>query len=115
MRKSSPDYKGYTRSIVLGALTGIVMAVMFVAGFLFRDIVRLPSLPAAFASSVDAVDDPSYPLLDEVQTLIDDHYLREQPDYLQRQYAAIRGMLGSLNDPYTFFIDPPVRKANQTC
>ena len=114
MRKSSSDYKGYTRSIVLGALTGIVMAVMFVAGFLFRDIVRLPAgvgLPSVLASSADAADDPSYPLLDEVQTLIDDHYLREQPDYMQRQYAAVRGMLGALNDPYTFFIDPPVAQS----
>jgi len=52
-----------------------------------------------------------YPLLTEVQNLIDENYLREQPSYEERQYAAIRGMLGALNDRYTFFVDPPVAQS----
>src|SRR5690606_326709 len=69
----------------------------------FREIVGLPSRVSASAS-----DDESYPLLDEVQALLNRHFVREQPDYTARQYAAVRGMLSSLEDPYTFFIDPPV-------
>src|SRR5690606_30370987 len=57
-------------------------------------------------------EDPNgYPLLDEVQALLDAHYLREQPSAREREYAAIRGMLSTLGDRYTFFIDPPVAQS----
>lgn len=92
------------RSILLGLAVGFGLAVVFAAGFVTRDLIGGSPRAQAFA-------DPSasgYPLLMEVQTLLDQHYLREQPDYIQRQHAAIRGMLGALADRYTFFIDPPV-------
>jgi carboxyl-terminal processing protease len=94
-------------SIFVGMLLGISMAVIFAAGFFFRDLIGLSSV---FASTTTA-NATGYSLLDEVQTLIDQHYLRNQPEYSQRQYAAIRGMLGSLDDRYTFFIDPPVAQS----
>ncbi|MBZ0298595.1 MAG: S41 family peptidase, partial [Anaerolineae bacterium] len=47
----------------------------------------------------------------EVQTLVDQYYLRAQPDVAQRQYAAIRGVLATLEDRYTFFVDPPVAQS----
>ena len=90
------------RSLLLGIGIGILLALVFSAGFLVRDFVPLPLLPVAAASS------DGYPLLDEVQGLIDRHFVREQPSKTEREYAAIRGMLSSLNDRYTFFIDPPV-------
>jgi carboxyl-terminal processing protease len=46
-----------------------------------------------------------------VQTLLNQFYLREQPSPQEREYAAIRGMLTTLGDPYTFFIDPPVAQS----
>jgi len=103
MQKPSQDSKNLNlgRSLLFGILLGLGIAVVFMAGFVFRDIVR-PS-PAVSASAQE-----SYPLLDEVQTLLDHHYLRSQPDSTQREYAAIRGVLGSLGDRFTFFIDPPV-------
>lgn len=89
------------RSLLLGVGLGLGLALVFLAGFVFRDVIS--PAPVVFASS-----GTSYPLLDEVQALIDAHYLRSQPDFSQRQYAAVRGMLGTLGDRYTFFIDPPV-------
>jgi len=89
------------RSLLLGVGLGLGLALVFLAGFVFRDVIS--PAPVVFASS-----GTSYPLLDEVQALIDAHYLRSQPDFSQRQYAAVRGMLGTLDDRYTFFIDPPV-------
>lgn len=89
-----------TRSILLGIGLGLLLGLVFTAGFLLHDVLDTqPSLAAADASA-------SYALLDEVQALIDRFYVREQPDYRSRQYAAIRGMLTSLNDPYTFFVEP---------
>lgn len=92
MRKRS---NGVAMPIVFGIGFGLILAVAFAAGFLVNDWLETPS-------SAD------YPLLAEVQGLLDQRYLRPQPDTVQRQYAAVRGMLGSLNDPFTFFIDPPV-------
>ncbi len=89
------------KSLLLGVSTGVLLALVFAAGFFARDIIPIP-MPLLSASS------SGYPLLDEVQGLVDRHFLRSQPGYMERQYAAIRGMLSSLNDRFTFFIDPPV-------
>ena len=102
MHKPSHNSKDISRSLLLGITIGLGLTIVFAAGFLFRELID-PS-PAVLAASPTA----GYPLLDEVQGLLDRNYLREQPEYTQRQYAAIRGLLGSLNDRYTFFIDPPV-------
>ncbi len=107
MKNSLNKRTGLGYSIFIGILLGISMAVIFAAGFFFRDLIGLSS---AFASAQPA-NVAGYPLLDEVQTLIDQHYLRDQPEYEQRQYAAIRGMLVALDDRYTFFIDPPVAQS----
>lgn len=97
---------GILRPIITGAIVGAVLAGTFVLGFytrtLFPQVVQSPSIP---------VDEAGYPLVDEVQNLVDQIYLREQPDYITRQYAAIRGLLGSLDDSNTFFIDPPVARS----
>jgi carboxyl-terminal processing protease len=91
----------YRRSIMLGALLGMAMAAVFVGGFVFRDALDRRTNAAAAVSG-------EYVLLNEVQRLLDRHYLREQPDFTIRQYAAVRGMLSTLGDRFTFFIDPPV-------
>ncbi len=91
------------RSVLLGALIGIGMAVVFAAGFVTRDLVG--------AASRAQAQTEGFPLLLEVQSLLDQHYLREQPSFEQRQYAAIRGLLTTLADRYTFFVDPPVARS----
>lgn len=106
MQEFSEAARYYRQSIVRGILVGIGMGIIFTAGFFFRGVVDVSAAPSALASEAE-----SYPLLDEVQTLLNDHYLRPQPDEHQREYAAIRGMLSSLNDRFTFFIDPPVAQS----
>lgn len=103
MRNSSDKSRQLWRSILLGLVCGVGIALIFTAGFFFRELAGLPVRVSASASDAD-----SYPLLDEVQSLLDSHFVREQPDFPTRQYAAVRGMLSALADPYTFFIDPPV-------
>jgi carboxyl-terminal processing protease len=106
MTKQSPT-KNYLQSLITGGLLGFGLALIFIAGFIARDLINKPSI----LSVTHAQTTEGYRLLDEVQALIDQHYLREQPDYQTRQYAAIRGMLGSLGDRNTFFIDPPVAQS----
>ncbi len=89
------------RSLLTGIVAGVILAAVFAAGFFVRDIV------GASAQAANA-EDGGYQLLSEVQRLLDAYFVREQPEYAQREYGAIRGMLSTLNDPYTFFIDPPV-------
>lgn len=89
------------RSLLMGAGLGLLLAVVFVGGFFVRDLVGLPG-------EVQAAEGEDYALLNEVQSLLDQRFVRAQSDYTARQYGAIRGMLSTLNDPYTFFIDPPV-------
>jgi carboxyl-terminal processing protease len=103
------SYVNYRRSLLYGFLIGIGLALVFGAGFFFRDFVGIASAMAS--NSNGNVVESGYPLLNEVQSLLDQFYLREQPDYTQRQYAAIRGVVSSLNDRYTFFIDPPVAQS----
>lgn len=90
----------FRRSLLIGVAIGLLLALVFAAGFFARDLITLA--PGISGSG------GSYPLLDEVQGLLDRHFLREQPPQDVREYAAIRGVLSSLNDRFTFFIDPPV-------
>jgi carboxyl-terminal processing protease len=92
----------------MGALIGVGSALIFALGFFARDITS-SAFPVVLASPVG--QECSYPLLSEVQNLLNQHYLHPQPDPTQRQYAAIRGLMGSLEDRYTFFIDPPVAQS----
>lgn len=85
---------------VRGILTGLVISGVFLAGFLLRG-----EVPAA---ADEEGDKPEFPLLVEVKELLEDNYLRPLPEERVMEYAAIRGYLSELNDPYTFFIDPPV-------
>lgn len=97
----------YTRSILLGATLGLVLACVFALGFWVRG---LPNFVTALNLNTD-VNQSGYPLLDEVQQLLDQVYLRQQPDYIQRQYAAVRGLLSALADRNTFFIEPAVARS----
>lgn len=106
MRNHKSLHTELGRSILWGILTGLSIAGAFVLGFLTRDFAA-----ASVSASSLFSNEAGYTLLDEVQSLIDAHYLREQPSYSMRQYAAINGVLGSLEDRYTFFVDPPVAQS----
>ena len=109
MVKLESRQRSLGRSLALGIVIGLSAALIFTAGFFFRDAIHLvfPTVPATAL----AQKDDTYPLLAEVQTLLDQHYLRPQPDFSQREYAAIRGVLATLDDRYTFFVDPPVAQS----
>lgn len=86
-----------------GMLTGLVLSGVFLAGFLLRG--RVPVAADADGNS------ETFPLLTQVKELLEANYLRPLPDDRTLEYAAVRGYLAELNDPYTFFIDPPVAQS----
>jgi carboxyl-terminal processing protease len=97
--------KKYLQSVLTGMALGVLLAGIFGAGFFFRDFVDNQRLNTYQDKSFD------YPLLREVQIVIDGIFLRDQPSETQREYGAIRGMLAELGDKNTFFIDPPVAQS----
>lgn len=53
-------------------------------------------------------DDFDYEVLQDVLKLLDQQFYGELPDAETLAYGAIRGMLLTLDDPYTSFIDPEI-------
>ncbi|MCA9912819.1 MAG: PDZ domain-containing protein, partial [Anaerolineae bacterium] len=95
------------RHLLTGVFAGALLAVVFIAGFLTHAFFgnRLPLVVGASGSNGE------YPLLQEVQGLLDHAYLREQPDSTTREYGAIKGLMATLEEPNTFFIEPPVAQS----
>lgn len=92
------------RSVFTGVLVGLLLAIAFGSGLLADEILEN-------ANAMNISEDSGYPLLIEVETILDRVYLREQPDDTIKQYGAIRGILATLSDPNTFFIEPPVAQS----
>ncbi|NDJ52284.1 MAG: hypothetical protein GYB68_04255, partial [Chloroflexi bacterium] len=83
------------RSILVGAIGGLVLVGAFFAGYLLRDY--------QFNQSVT---DTSFALLNEVEGLIATHYLYDVPDQDNLIHGAAGGLVGALNEPYTYFVEP---------
>lgn len=94
------------RSILLGFTLGA----MFVAGFIVRDMTAEEPVRQAQAQSDTGATNP-FPILNEVSALVADNFYRELPTDPALEYAAVRGYLSGLGDPYSFFNDPPVAQS----
>src|SRR5690606_34459354 len=88
------------QAAVRGMLTGVVLSGMFLAGFLLRGQVPV----AADAGG----ESGALWLLVEVTALLETNYWRQLLEDREMESAALRGFHSDLNDPYTFFFDPPV-------
>ncbi|MGQ9908985.1 MAG: S41 family peptidase [Candidatus Flexifilum sp.] len=106
MNLSHSNINQIGRSIVLGVGIGLMLAVVFVAGYVARDLIGRPLLMPTVLSA--SQDENEYALLNEVEAIVQRHFVGEIPSKTVREYAAIRAVLATLNDPYTFFIEPPV-------
>ena len=72
-----------------------------------------PPTPTAESDTADAANgDPSadfnYDLVRTVLELLEEQYYGEIPDGDELAYGAVRGMLMTLDDPYTSFIEPDI-------
>lgn len=102
MKQNAILRRRWIEAVVRGVLLGLVLSAVFLAGFFLGE--RLPA-------DAQGRQKTSFSLLAEVRDLLKNHYLRDLPNATEMEYAAIRGFLGSLEDPYTFFIDPPVAQS----
>jgi carboxyl-terminal processing protease len=88
-------------ALVRGALMGLILFGVFAAGWFVRGQFIQPGVASANAS---------YPLLNEVQSYLNQDYVHDQPSQKELEYGAISGLLTALNDKYTFFVRPVVAK-----
>ncbi len=91
-------------AVMRGAVIGLLMGAVFLAGFIVRGHV-----PAT--AQTNNSEGGQFPLLTEVDRLVEANFLRDLPPDTEIEYGAIRGYLGALNDPYTCFNPPPVAQS----
>ena len=97
----------YRQSILIGVWIGVGLASAFGLGFLVSSF----ALPVTSNIDKNSSSSNRYQLLDEVQRLLEGVYLRDLPEPSVMEYSAIRGMLETLNDPTTLFVEPPVAQS----
>ncbi len=94
------------RKIVLGLLiviiAGLLLTGAFSGGVLIGHFATRQSAPRS-----DLLD---YELLNQVLTLLNNKYYGEIPDESTLTYGAISGLLLTLDDPYTAFLEPKVAR-----
>lgn len=97
-----------TRSI-LAALVAVMLAVTaFMAGFLTNDY--LEQRLDISTNTASAASNGDMPIFQEAWSRIQQNFIGDIPSEKQIEYAAIRGSLEQLGDPYTIFIEPVVRR-----
>lgn len=110
--------------LIGSAVIGLIFAAsIFAAGFIAGsglsplDIVRsvnsrpeMPILPFARSASTDAPEDVDMDVYWEVWNTLEDQFYYDLPDEDTRVQGAIRGMIGSLDDPYTAYVQPEIAK-----
>jgi carboxyl-terminal processing protease len=75
----------------------------FVAGYFANDFVELRSGGTIVREASD------FDLFWEAWDLVQNNFIGDLPTPKGMTYSAIRGVIGSLNDPYTVFVEPVVR------
>ncbi len=87
-------------ALIRGVLAGVVLSAVFLAGFFLGG--------QWTANAQPTIGQGEFPLLNEVRYLLQTNYLRPLPDARTMEHGAIRGYLEVLDDPFTYFIEPPV-------
>lgn len=79
---------------LFGATAALTLAMAFGAGY------AVHALSQPGPRTADLV------LLSQAKDLVTDHYVGDLPDDVALEYGMIRGMLQTLNDPHSVFIEP---------
>ncbi|MAU09673.1 MAG: hypothetical protein CL607_07625 [Anaerolineaceae bacterium] len=95
------------QSVIFGGFIGLLLALAFAFGFIINDLVDLNGNQIAVAADTE----DAYGLLSETEDILQRVYLRDLPSPSARAYGAIRGVLDTLDDRNTFFIEPPVAQS----
>lgn len=92
-----------SRAVLRGIGLGVILSAAFAGGFFYRDLIAKPP-PSAL----------SFDLLKEADGLLAQNYVRPMPDDATRIHGAIKGLVASLDDPYTFYVEPQNAEVDST-
>lgn len=92
-----------TQKILTILLLLLLSASAFVAGYFTNDFMELQSGGTLVRQR------QQFDLFWEAWNLVESNFIGELPNAQTFTYAAIRGVMQTLNDPYTVFIEPVVR------
>jgi carboxyl-terminal processing protease len=95
-------------ALIFFILTG-TFAAGFTTHFLLDSQGLLPRLPRPPVAATTSNSGPTS-VLNEAWTLVEREFMGDLPDAQKRTYGAIRGMMATLNDPYTIFVEPQPRE-----
>lgn len=113
--KPGPDKT--SRGYGVGVLVALAVTVSFVAGVFFGEL-KSPSKLAARRPNADtkltnvnspppeALEDIDFQAFWNVWQMVKERYVEQPTSDVKMFYGAIAGMVGSLQDPYSVFLDP---------
>ena len=92
-----------SRAVLRGIGLGLILSAAFAAGFFYRDLIGKPPPTST-----------SFDLLKEADGLLAQNYVRPMPDEATRVHGAVKGLVASLNDPYTYYVEPQSAEVDST-
>ncbi len=92
---------------LLVALQLLIICAAFAGGLLYHDWLTVDSVSSAFPLFSGKSATPDLQLLHHAQQLLRENAYDPLPADAQMEYGMIRGMLQTVNDPFTSFYEPP--------
>ncbi len=80
----------------------VLVVCAFTAGYFIKDVLSARNAPVYAQEDFDVYW--------EAWGKIEDSFLGDMPEGRERTYAAIRGSMATLDDPYTLFVEPVARE-----
>jgi carboxyl-terminal processing protease len=98
--------------IYLGILSmvGLAFGVGYISYPLLHGATETTLAPVAEVLPADAIPGQNMGVYWDAWQILDRDFLGPRPEAAERTYGAIRGMVASFNDPYTYFVEPQPRE-----
>lgn len=96
------DQTQLRNALLRGLGIGLLIGAAFVGGFFYNELLSQPKR-----------SETSYELLNEAEGVLSRDFLFDLPSDENRVHAAVAGMVASLNDPYTYFVEPQAAEVDQ--
>lgn len=96
---------GCLRLTVVALLVALVTSVAFLAGFAARDAL-VPEPTTVVAAEPARSEEEAFRVFWEAWHILERDFYGDLPDAQEMTYSAIRGVIDSLDDRYTAFLDP---------
>src|SRR5687767_7836651 len=92
--------------LVILSIVGLAFGVGYISYPLMHGAPEAVTAPAAEMQSSDPPLNEGMGAYWDAWQILDRDFFGKKPDATARTYAAIRCMVSSFNDPYTYFVEP---------